>query len=69
MQKTVTLVDSIGGLVAIDNASFCQLGGPSAQLTLLWEPENNEITEADPHRMSFHFSAVSSFSSLALCYL
>ena len=66
MQKTVTLPDSMDGLATVDNnnnASFCRLGGPSAQLTLWWEPKNSEITEAAPRRMSFNFSAVSSSGS------
>ena len=66
-QKTVTLLDLMDGLARIvydNNASFCRLGGPSAWLTLWWQPgSNGTIVEPNQRTMSFNFSAVSYSSS------
>lgn len=65
MQQTVTLLDPMDGLAGImydNNRSFCRLGGPSAWLTLRWQPKN-AIVEPDYRNMAFNFSAVSYSSS------
>ena len=72
-QKTVTLLDPMDGLARImydNNASFCRLGGPSAWLTLWWQPgSNGTIMEPNQRTMSFNFSAVSYSSSGGLVLL
>jgi hypothetical protein len=57
----VTVSDPMDRLARIDNSSFCRLNGPSARLTLWWQPVYNSgsITEPNPRYISFNFSAVS----------
>ena len=69
----MTILDPMDGLARIvydNNVSFCRLGGPSAWLTLRWQPEyNGSIVEPEQRTISFNFSAVSSFISGGLVLL